>query len=56
MGQHKHNPTAQLSRAGKLPPKEPKRRITKRESNDLVMGAIGHLLYPGFLGLLGMRR
>jgi len=56
MGQHKHNPTAKLAKAGKLPPKAPKRRITKRESEDLVIGAIGHLLYPDFLGLLGRRR
>lgn len=45
MGQHKYNPTAKLSKAGKLPPKAPKKRMTKREYHNLVIGGLS-MLYP----------
>lgn len=34
MGQHKHNPTAQLAKEGKLPPKE--RQMGKRELDRMI--------------------
>lgn len=38
MGQSKHNPIAQLAKAGKLPPK--KRKSGKRETEKFLMGAL----------------
>ena len=51
MDQHKHNPTAQLAKAGKLPPNKTKRRINKRETDSLVRDAIEALFWPAFRGL-----
>jgi hypothetical protein len=47
VGQHKHNPTVQLAKEGKLPPKKPK--MGKRECERTVMDHINQLLYPSFL-------
>ena len=38
MGQHKYNPTAQLAKEGKIPPKKPK--IGKREKERFIKEAV----------------
>lgn len=43
MGQHKHNPTAQLAKEGKLPPKEP--QMSKRESERIMMARVQNYLF-----------
>lgn len=43
MGQHKYNPTVQLVKEGKLPPKEPK--MGKRATERLLREEMTRLLY-----------
>ena len=40
MGQHKHNPNCELAKKGLLPPKPKKKKMSKRESDRLLMRKI----------------
>ena len=41
MGQHKHNPTAILAKEGKIAPKKPNGKLSKRAKRRLLMAKFG---------------
>lgn len=50
MGQHKHNPIAIAAKSGELPPKQPEKRLTKRQAEVLLRRKILDLM-PGSFAL-----